>query len=223
MKKFLVIAVMLGFAAGVGAAEKPDIDRITKETLIGTWIADEDNPDLRTSYTFNPNGTGLRSFFDGDFDITEYSVSFDGKDTILTYTDIAAEGWDNLRDTPLTHWYNLEYISNDEILINGNNYKRKNANDELNPAGGEAGAKTNFMQNREQECLAYMRKDPHLKERLEMRNVSDKHDEAVRKFCECYVEKQWSEGVVSEHEHYDNEGDFFMFYDYCLIQLGLME
>jgi len=81
-----------------------------------------------------------------------------------------------------------------------------------------------FMQNREKECLSYMHKDKYFKERLEMHNVLDKHEEAVQKFCKCYVERQWSEGVISEQELYPkNEGDFFMFYDYCLIQLGLME
>ena len=81
-----------------------------------------------------------------------------------------------------------------------------------------------FIQNREKECLSYIHKDKYFKERLEMYNVLDKHEEAVQKFCKCYVERQWSEGVVSEQERYPkSEGDFFMFYDYCLIQLGLME
>ena len=103
------------------------LNYVTKAMLIGKWIANDDNPDLRTTYTFNSDDTGVFTFFDGALNITEYSVTFDSEYAILSYTMIAAEGEYHLTQEPVNMTYHLEYISNDEFAVieSKDNYKRE--------------------------------------------------------------------------------------------------
>ena len=130
IKKALLCVLLMTAFMSANALAADHEDYVTKGMLVGTWVAYDDDRDLRTSYTFNSDNTGLYSFFDGALDIKEYSVTFDGKYSILSYTMVAAQGQYHLTQEPVTVIYRLEYISNDEFaLITNNdaviNYKRK--------------------------------------------------------------------------------------------------
>jgi hypothetical protein len=114
----LGIVVLKSMESGDFASQASP-DDIIKEMLVGTWVAHDDDPDVRTTYTFRSDNTGLFAFFDGALEITEYAIAFDGEQVMITYTMVAAGGehHSHLTQEPVTVTCPLEYLSKDEFAI----------------------------------------------------------------------------------------------------------